>query len=86
MIEIGYKLVCSQLIRTYYVTINKIINVYFSQMTYLMSYATSLNNTYGWFYKPSHSRLQQTGYKPVCSQTLSEKKMKVVLIFFSCLE
>ena len=46
--------------------------MYFSHMTYLMSYVTSLNNTCGWSYKLSHRELQQIGYKPVCSQTLSQ--------------
>ena len=45
--EFGYKLVCCQLVTTHYVTINKIVHVYFSHMTYLMSHVTSLNNTCG---------------------------------------
>ena len=40
-----------------YVTINKIIHVYFSHMTYLISHVTSLNNTCGWSYKLLHSEL-----------------------------
>jgi hypothetical protein len=43
--------VCSRLSTTQYVAINKIIHVYFSHMTYLMSHVTSLNNTCGWSYK-----------------------------------
>jgi hypothetical protein len=39
------------------VTTNKIINVYFNHMTYLMSHITSLNNTCGWFYKLPRSGL-----------------------------
>ena len=49
--KFGYKLVCSQLNTTHYVTTNKIIHVDFSHMTYLMSYVTTLNNTCEWFYK-----------------------------------
>ena len=45
--------------------------MYFSHMTYLISHVTSLNNTCRWSYKLSHSRLLQTGYKSVCSKTLS---------------
>ena len=52
-----YKLVCSQLATTHYVTTNKIIHVYFSYVTYLMSHVTSLNNTCGWFYKLSRNKL-----------------------------
>ena len=37
--EFGYKLICSQF--------NKIIHVYFSHMTYLMSHVTFLNNICG---------------------------------------
>ena len=47
MIEFGYKQpVCSQFTTTHYVSTNKIIHVYFSHMTYLMSHVISLNNTY----------------------------------------
>jgi hypothetical protein len=56
-IEFGYKLVCCQFATIYYVAINKIIYVYFSHMTYLMSYVTSLNNTCEWSYKLPHSGL-----------------------------
>jgi hypothetical protein len=45
--EFGYKLIYSQFTTTHYVTINKIIHVYFSHMTYLISHVTSLNNTCG---------------------------------------
>ena len=55
--EFDYKQVCSQLITTHYVLTNKIIHVYFSHMTYLMSHVTSLNNTREWSYKLSHSGL-----------------------------
>ena len=55
--KFGYKLVCNQLTTTYYVSTNKIIHMYFSHMTYLMSYMTSLNNTCKWFYKLSRSEL-----------------------------
>ena len=55
--EFGYKLISNQLITTHYVTINKIIHVYFIHMTYLMSHVTSLNNTCGWSYKlPRYSK------------------------------
>jgi hypothetical protein len=51
----------NQLTTTHYVSINEIIHVYFSHMTYLMSHVTSLNNTCGntcgWFYKLPHSGL-----------------------------
>ena len=50
-IKFGYKPVCSQLTTTHYVSINKIIHMYFSHMTYLISHVTFLNNTYGWSYK-----------------------------------
>ena len=63
--------VCSQLATTHYLLTNKIIHVYSSHMTYLMSHVTSLNNTCGWSYKLTHSGLEQTCYKPICSQTLS---------------
>ena len=53
--EFGYKSVCSQLVSAHYVTTNKIIYVYFSHMTYLMSHVISLNNTCGWSYKLSCS-------------------------------
>jgi hypothetical protein len=56
-IEFGYKPVCSQLTTTHYVSINKIIHMYFSHMTYLISHVTSLNNTYGWSYKLPRSGL-----------------------------
>ena len=55
--EFGYKSVCSQLATTHYVSTNKIMHVYFSHMTYLMSHMTSLNNTCGWSYKLPHSGL-----------------------------
>ena len=55
--EFGYKPVCSQLTITHYVSTTKIIHVYFSHMTYLMSHVTSLNNTHRWFYKLPHSGL-----------------------------
>jgi hypothetical protein len=45
--EFGYKPVCSQLATTHYVTTNKIIYVYFSHMTNLMSHVIFLNNTCG---------------------------------------
>ena len=56
-IEFGYKPICSQLTTTHYVSSNKIIHVYFSHMTYLMSHVTSLNNICGWFYKLPHNVL-----------------------------
>ena len=46
MTEFGYKLVCNQFTTTHYMSTNKIIHVCFSHITYLMSYVTSLNNTY----------------------------------------
>jgi hypothetical protein len=46
-IEFGYKTICTQFAITHYVTAYKIIHVYFSHMTYLMSHVTSLNNTRG---------------------------------------
>ena len=49
--EFGYKLICNQLITIYYMATNKIIHVYFSHMTYLMSHVISLNETCEWFYK-----------------------------------
>jgi hypothetical protein len=52
-----YKLICSQLITTHYMATNKIIHVYFSHMTYLMSYVTSLNETCEWSYKLSRNKL-----------------------------
>ena len=55
--EFGYKLVCSQLAITHYVVTKKIIHVYFSHMTYLMSYVTYLNNTCEWSYNLSRSGL-----------------------------
>ncbi len=55
--EFGYKPVCGQLTTTHYVSTNKIIHLYFSHITYLISYITSLNNTCGWFYKLPHSGL-----------------------------
>ena len=55
--EFDYKLICSQLVTTHYMATNKIIYVYLSYMTYLMSHVTFLNNTYGWFYKLSHNEL-----------------------------
>ena len=54
-IEFGYKSVYSQLTTTHYVSINKIIHVYFSHMAYLMSHVTFLNNICGWSYKLPHS-------------------------------
>jgi hypothetical protein len=42
LIEFGYK----QFTTTHYVSTNKLIHVYFSHMTYLISYVTSLNNTW----------------------------------------
>ena len=39
-------LITNQLSTTHYVLNNKIIHVYFSHMTYLMSHIISLNNTY----------------------------------------
>ena len=63
---------------------NKIINLYFSHMTYLMSHVTSLNNTCGWFYKLSRSGFKQTSYKLVCSQTLSiVKKVSISSLYES---
>ena len=47
MIEFSYKPICTQLTTTHYVATNKIIHMYFSHMTYLMSHVTSLNNTCG---------------------------------------
>ena len=38
--EFGYKPVCSQLTTTHYVSTKKIIHLYFSHMTYLMSHVT----------------------------------------------
>ena len=55
--EFDYKLVCCQFDTTYYVAINKIIHVYFSHITYLISHVTYLNNTCGWSYKLSRSGL-----------------------------
>ena len=55
-IKFGYKPVCNQFVTIYYVTTNKIIHMYFSHMTYLMIYVTSLNNICGWSYKLSRSR------------------------------
>ena len=55
--KFGYKLVCTRLTTTHYVATNKIIHVYSSHMTYLMSHVTFLNNICGWFYKLSCSRL-----------------------------
>ncbi len=57
MTEFSYKPVCNQLTTTHYVTTNKIINVYFSHITYLMSHVTSLNNIYRWSYKLPRSGL-----------------------------
>jgi hypothetical protein len=57
MTEFDYKLVCNQFIITHYILINKIIYVYFSHMTYLMSHITSLNNICEWSYKLPHSGL-----------------------------
>ena len=57
MTEFDYKPVYSQLTTSHYVSINKIIYVYFSHMTYLMSHVYSLNNIRGWSYKLSHSGL-----------------------------
>ena len=65
------KFVCRQFTTIHYVSTNKIIHMYFSYITYLISHVTSLNNTCRWSYKLSHSRLLQTGYKSVCNQTLS---------------
>ena len=63
---------------------NKIINLYFSHMTYLMSHVTSLNNTCEWFYKLSRSGFEQTSYKLVCSQTLSiVKKVSISSLYES---
>ena len=45
--EFGYKPICTQFAITHYVTACKIIHVYFSHITYLMSHVTSLNNTRG---------------------------------------
>ena len=56
-IEFGYKVVCSLFATTHYVTTNKIIHVYFSHMTYLMSHVISLNNTCGLSYKLSRNGL-----------------------------
>ena len=55
--EFDYKPICSQFTTTHYVSTNKIIHVYFSHMTYLMSHVTSLNNTYEWSYKLSYNGL-----------------------------
>ena len=44
MIEFDYKQVFSQFVIIYDVTVNKIIYVYFSHITYLMSYVIFLNN------------------------------------------
>ena len=55
--EFDYKLVYCQLATTHYVAINKIIHVYFSRMTYLISHMTSLNNTCRWSYKLLHGGL-----------------------------
>ena len=40
-----------------YMAINKMIHMYFSHITYLISHVTSLNNTSGWSYKLPHSGL-----------------------------
>ena len=55
--EFDYKPICNRFTTTHYVSTNKIIHVYFSHMTYLMSYVTSLNNTYEWSYKLSYNGL-----------------------------
>jgi hypothetical protein len=55
--EFDYKPVCSQFTTTHYVSTNKIIYVYFSHMTYLMSHTIFLNNICEWSYKLSHSGL-----------------------------
>ena len=55
--EFDHKPVCNQFTTTHYVSTNKIIHVYFSHMTYLMSHVTSLNNTYEWSYKLSYNGL-----------------------------
>ena len=55
--EFDYKSVYNQRITIDCVLINKIIYVYFSQMTYLMNHITSLNNIYGWSYKLSYNKL-----------------------------
>ena len=55
--EFDYKPVCSQFTTIHYVSTNKIIHVYFSYLTYLISHVTSLNNTCGRSYKLSHSGL-----------------------------
>ena len=47
----------NQFTTTHYMSTNKIIHVYFSHMTYLMSHVTSLNNTCEWSYKLPHSGL-----------------------------
>jgi hypothetical protein len=39
-IEFGYKLVYNEYFTTHYATINTIIHMYFSYMTYLMNHAT----------------------------------------------
>ena len=76
--EFSYKLVCSQLTTTHYVTTNKIIYVYFSHMVYLMNHVTSLNNTCGWSYNLSYSELQQTDYK----QTMSYISLRIKFFQF----
>jgi hypothetical protein len=45
MTEFDYKSVYSQLATTHYVATNKIIHMYFTHMTYLMSHVTSLRGT-----------------------------------------
>jgi hypothetical protein len=45
----------NQFATTRYMATNKIMHVYFSHMTYLMSHVTSLNNTCGWSCKLSRS-------------------------------
>ena len=69
----------SQLTTTHYVATNKIIHMYFSHITYLISPVTSLNNTCRWSYKLPRSMLQQTGDKLVCNQTLS-----IYIIHYTC--
>ena len=56
-IYIWIEFVCSQFATTHKVAAYKIIHVYFSYMTYLMSHVTSLNNTCGRSYKLSCSGL-----------------------------
>ena len=83
-VQSWYESVCNQFIITHYVSINKIIHMYFSHVTYLMSHMISLNNICEWFYKMLLSRLQLTSYKLICSQTLSGLKQQIFVFLNIC--